>query len=344
MITGRLRAKKKTAPPEAAPALDQRVKRQLRLASGMDFFKHKDPIQHVSESFRQTFELGAKRHLAGQGVGPETLPQREEPGAAAGPQPQILDAFREKTGMDALFQPGPWRQPQEQPFLARFSETALNRGALSGAILRGTGQMMLVSCLKRTVGQSQPVHFRQRKLFESGASARRNVDGQPGAQVVFNRGAVHSAVGLVVDALRDARRVVDTLTELAKGDGALPQGGGAETLETLYPFLSDAKERALLARYKEMLATDGDPGRKRILQSALVKTQAVIARKRQTRAAFMARLRELSDQAQAAALLFEAPGFAEELAHYGTQPQPEADGEPPEPPPDPNTPNPSPRP
>ena len=76
----------------------------------------------------------------------------------------------------------------------RFSETAFQRGTLSGAVLEGTGQMMLFSCLKKTVGQSQPDKWQQRKLFEK-ASPMRNVPGHSPDKVVFNRGFTHSAGG-----------------------------------------------------------------------------------------------------------------------------------------------------
>ena len=70
---------------------------------------------------------------------------------------------------------------------------------------------------------SQPTNLRQRKLFE-GSSQRRNVSGHPPDQVLFNRGEADGAVGLVVDVLRDARRVVDAMTELASGKNQLGEG------------------------------------------------------------------------------------------------------------------------
>lgn len=68
----------------------------------------------------------------------------------------------------------------------RFSETAFQRGTLSGAVLQGTGQMMLFSCLKKTIGQSQPDKWQQRKLFEK-ASPMRNVPVHPPDREVFSQ-------------------------------------------------------------------------------------------------------------------------------------------------------------
>ena len=94
--------------------------------------------------------------------------------------------------------------------LQRFSETAFQRGTMSAAVLQGSGRMMLFSCLKKTIGQSQPNKWQQRKLFEK-ASPGRNAPGHNPDKVFFNRGFTDSAVGLVIDTLRDARRTVETM-------------------------------------------------------------------------------------------------------------------------------------
>ena len=43
---------------------------------------------------------------------------------------------------------------------------------------------------------------------------------------MFNRGEADGAVGLVVDVLRDARRVVDSMAELASGKNQLGKESG----------------------------------------------------------------------------------------------------------------------
>jgi hypothetical protein len=172
--------------------------------------------------------------------------------------------------------------------------------------------MMLFSCLKRTVGQSQPKNFRQRMLFE-GASVRRNLGGSPPDQTLFNRGAVDGAVGLVVDVLRDARRVVDSLGKLSGGTNVLPLGSGAETLQKMYPFLADGQEHELLAGYREQLKTADTPGDRALLQHAAVKTEALIGKKRYMKERFIAVLRQVADSATAALTEFSQPGFSEDM-------------------------------
>ena len=191
--------------------------------------------------------------------------------------------------------------------LRRFSETAFQRGTLSGAVIRGTGQMMLFSCLKKTVGQSQPDRWQQCKLFET-ASPARNVSGHVPDKVVFNRGFTHSAVGLVVDTLRDARRMVEDLQDLALGKSEMGEAGG-DTLRTMYPFLDDSRERELLMQYREQLEGAKDVREKAALQNALVRVEAMIAKKDQMKQAFINRLRFLSDRATEALEAFEEPGF-----------------------------------
>ena len=116
--------------------------------------------------------------------------------------------------------------------------------------------MMLFSCLKKTVGQSQPDRWQQKKLFE-GASSMRNVPGHSPDRVIFNRGFTNSAVGLVVDTLRDARRTVEDLQDLVLGKSEMGAAGG-DTLRTMYPFLDDSRERGLLEQYRNQIRTARD--------------------------------------------------------------------------------------
>jgi len=224
--------------------------------------------------------------------------------------------------MDGVFAPSPGRDD----FLKRFADTAFSRGALSGAVMRGTGRMMLVSCLKRTVGQSQPKNFRQRALFQN-ASAVRNVRGRPPDQVIVNKGDTDSAIGLAADATRDARRMVDSLTGLMEG-GFEGSPGGSGTLQKMYPFLSDAREQSLLAEYRDRLAALTGPEsaeQRQILTRAMAKTRSLIERKTQMRAAFIHHLRALSDQATVALRIFEQDDFRDLVYTALTTPPPAPD-------------------
>lgn len=230
-------------PQPAAPKRErivQSLRAQMTWAAGTEAFQHRDPFYHITESFQQTFDAMGQRHaeqLAGESrEGAKT----ERGGAPPQPDPASARSFYERSA------------PDDQDMILRFSETAFQRGTLSGAVLRGTGQMMLFSCLKKTVGQSQPDKWQQRKLFEKSA-VRRNTSGHAPDSVQFNRGFTDSAVGLVVDTLRDARRTVEDLRDLALGKSEMGTGAGASTLLTMYPFLDDSRERELLEQYRSQL-------------------------------------------------------------------------------------------
>ena len=207
--------RRKAASPEPKE-LEQGLRRQMAWAAGTEAFQNRDPLYHVTESFQQTFDAMGRRHAAQ--LGPEETPQEQSPEGEAArqweemPDPTSARSFYERD------------RAENQDLLRRFSETAFQRGTLSGAVLQGTGQMMLFSCLKKTVGQSQPDKWQQRKLFEK-ASPMRNVPGHSPDKVVFNRGFTDSAVGLVVDTLRDARRTVEDMRDLALGKSEMGQSG-----------------------------------------------------------------------------------------------------------------------
>jgi len=285
----RVRIRRKgTEVPSPARQAEQAARRQLLWAAGAEQFKHRDPVSFVTESFCQTFDASLRRRAISEG-------ERE----ASYPDPTSTRPFYERqTG-------------ERQDMLRRFSETALQRGTLSGAVLRGSGRMMLFSCLKKTVGQSEPVHWQQRKLFEKSAKAR-NVPGHGSDRVAFNPGFAESAVALVVDALKDARRTVETLMDMANGRGI--GGSGAKTLRKMYPFLDDSRERALLKTYRERLKgmDESDPARP-ILVNAAGRAEALIAKKAQMKQEFVSKLRVLSERANRALAEWEQPAFALEL-------------------------------
>ncbi len=300
---GQLQIRRKQPVP-TAPATERAVRGQLAWAAGAERFQNRDPLYHVTESFQQTFDAMGRRHAA-------QLAQQSGAQAALG-NPQRLTAPEEQTGdtdASGFYQRG---SPDEQAMLQRFSEVAFQRGTLSGAVLRGTGQMMLFSCLKKAVGQSEPRMWQQRKLFEK-ASPHRNLPGTAPRKAAFNRGFTDSAVALVVDTLRDARQTVEDLTLLAQGKSDMG-AAGADTLRAMYPFLDDSRERALLEDYRAQLAALAEDAPQRpILQNAAARTQALIAKKAQMKLEFTNRLRFLSDRATEALEVFGQPGFASAL-------------------------------
>lgn len=297
------RKRPKQEAPAPAKGLEHQLRRQMAWAAGTEAFAHRDPLFHVTESFQQTFDAMGRRHAAQLGG------QQEEPQPApASEEGQTAQETPDPTSARSFYERG---RPEEQDMLRRFSETAFQRGTLSGAVLQGTGQMMLFSCLKKTVGQSQPDRWQQRKLFEK-ASPMRNVPGHSPDKVIFNRGFTNSAVGLVVDTLRDARRTVEDMRDLALGKSEMGQAG-ADTLRTMYPFLDDSRERELLEEYRDQLDKASDVQEKTALQHAMARMEALIGKKQQMKQEFINKLRFLSDRANEALEAFTEPGFAEEL-------------------------------
>lgn len=295
--------RRRAAEIPAAPAAEQTLRRQMAWAAGTEQFQHRDPLYHVTESFQQTFDAMGRRHAeelaGGRPEGQAAGEQAQQPEGRETPDPTSARAFYERP------------QPEDQDMIRRFSETAFQRGTLSGAVLEGTGQMMLFSCLKKTVGQSQPDKWQQRKLFEK-ASPMRNVPGHSPDKVIFNRGFTHSAVGLVVDTLRDARRTVEDMRDLALGKSEMGQAG-ADTLRTMYPFLDDSRERALLEQYRQQLRQAGAGGEKAALQNATARMEALLEKKAQMKQEFINKLRFLSDRAAEALAVFSEPGFSQAL-------------------------------
>ena len=319
--------KQKKLPRPAPPRAEKEVRAQLAQAAGETAFARKDPISYVTESFYQSFDrLGARRAA-------ERLPNREEE------FPTASEAWDAPWGED--FAEGTYRgekakvQPEMAAPLQKFSETAFQRGKLSASVLRGTGKMMLVSCLKRTVGQSDLERSEEQDRFQSGLQ-QRNVPGHSPDSVLFTRGVAQSAVGLVVDTLRDARRLVQSMEALANGAGEVRGGVEGSTLRAMYPFLDDSRERALLAEYSGRLRVSDDAGERAVLQNALVHTHALMEKKAQMKTEFINKLRLVSDRAAETLAELEAPGAAEEIAAAVLAPEeeelpppapPEDDGE-----------------
>lgn len=301
-------------PPSKRNDLEQAVRRQMAWAAGTEFFQNRDPLYHVTESFQQTFDaMGQKHAREAAGERQPREPRPEDPGLQAAQADRGNGDTADPASARSFYEEP---RTQDQDMVRRFSETAFQRGAMSGAVLRGTGRMMLFSCLKKTVGQSQPVKEQQRKLFGT-ASQTRNVPHAGTGKVMFNRGFTDSAVGLVVDALRDARRTVTDLQELLQGGLSETEAGsyGADTLRRMYPFLDDSRERELLARYRARLddLEASGSGEKGVLQNAVSRTRALIDKKSQMKNEFINKLRLIADRATESLAEFEEPGFAAAL-------------------------------
>lgn len=308
---------------------EETVKKQLSAASGTEAFQHRDLIYHLDESFRQTFDLIGQQRSRGEQPDLNSVLQvymRDETpgldekvdrdrqrhaGETHADHLEFSEEFLHRTNMNTDYEPRDWSSQQRT--MDRFSDVAFQRGRLSAAVLRGTGKMMLFSCLERTVGQQQAKQRQERKLFQSN-SLHQNVPGGRGDISITNRGFADSAVGVVVDVLKDARQVVDTFTALAEGKGG-PDGVG--TLQKQYPFLTNQRERELLTQYRTQLENLKGPGyeqEREVLKRAQEKTEAIIAKKDQMKRDFLQKLRQLSHSAAAAEELFSSEEFLHQAA------------------------------
>ncbi len=305
--------------PEPAPAIRQaQVQRDLAQAAGTEFFQYRDPLYHVTENFQQTFDRIGRSHAASLSGGLEQTRSAEET------VPQTQTEAESRTGSEG-FPPGQEplsRKGKGEPRLRnlpntmiplqQFSETAFQRGTLSASILAGTGKMMLVSCMKRTIGQSGPKRLQQQSLFDTGSQTR-NIPNRDPDQMLFNRTFAGGAVGLVVDTIRDARRVVQSMEDMARGTGEL-HSEDTGTLRAMYPFLDDSRERQLLEQYTAQLEQTSDGRERAVLQNGLVHVRSLLTKKHQMKVEFINKLRLISDRAIEAQAECEAPGFVEEAA------------------------------
>ena len=120
---------------QEAPAgrpMEDTLRRQMAWAAGTEQFQHRDPLYHVTESFQQTFDAIGRRH-ARQLAGGRTEEGAEERADQTSGENQMPD----QTSARSFYERS---RPEDQDMVRRFSETAFQRGTLSGAVLEGTGQ------------------------------------------------------------------------------------------------------------------------------------------------------------------------------------------------------------
>ena len=298
--------KKKRAKDDLPSARQAQVQRDLAQAAGTEFFQYRDPLYHVTENFQQTFDSIGRSHALSLAGNPEEAQPQTESESLFGnrsPMAQSSEQQERQTPLRTL--------PNTLIPLQQFSQTAFQRGTMSASILAGTGKMMLVSCLKRTIGQSGPKRIQQESLFDTGSQTR-NVPNRDPDQMIFNRTFANSAVGLVVDTLRDARRVVQSMEQMAQGTGEL-KSSDTSTLRAMYPFLDDSRERQLLEQYGAQLELSTDGRERAVLQNGLVHVRSLLTKKQQMKIEFTNKLRLISDRATEALEEFQSAGFFEEI-------------------------------
>lgn len=342
------------APAPGAKELELIAKRKLLAASGAEHLKNRGVTEHLSERFFEAF--GAPPVLTGEASGRTEQTGAKEPGGGAAGNGRT-SGFGAITDAGGFFAPGSAGGgarknaglgngvdeknerkgasdaksdfEQDSEFIRRFRQVAFARGHLIGAVIRGesSARIMLMSCLKRTAGQSGPKNFRQRKLFQSGASAQRNLEGGDRGKVIFNRGETDSAIALAVKSLRNARDTVDTLASFARGDSELPEESGAGTLRKIYPFLNDKAERSDIddykARIRESETGRGGAENRPVLRRAQFKTRAVVEYKARLKHRFLRELAEFSEKAEKAEAIFDGEELRREVASLTMPESPE---------------------
>lgn len=138
-------------------------------------YRTRDPVYSITEAFSTRFTLEGQR-LTGQML--EQSGQPLEEGAARPAAEQMPYQVSET-------------QRQSGLRLQKFADAAFSKGTLAAGILGGQGRMMLISSLKRTLGQPEPVNERQ-QILKGACSVQKNLPGNEG-QVVYNRQDVKSA-------------------------------------------------------------------------------------------------------------------------------------------------------
>lgn len=290
-------------------AIQSDIRRSVALGASLNA---RDPIWHLTETFTTVF------NTAGRGLTDELLEPAENDGAgfAARPGEEAEEAppAGDKWDFSKHYEPSPL-QKQSGLFLRKFGKTAFDGGSLAAGILQGQSRYMLTSCLKRSLGQSEPANAKQEKLF-GGSSVHKNLPRNE-AQVIFNRNDVKSAVGIVVGSLRSAGRVFETLVQAAESEDSPLVRENVETLRQLYPFLTVERDRKTLDRYREKLKSlreqGAEPELLSMLERSIAKLQAVIDKKTEMKTQFMTKLREYGENAIGAEALFSQPEFIDEV-------------------------------
>ena len=346
----------------AGPINERIIQRQLAWASYSEQFQNRDPMFHITENFMRSFDamgsLQAERlavsmkedvpglsNMFGGRVGKQEQDAKNKGNDEKISPMQESEAYDwgGDEGSKALYRQSRMNDEFEENghgqgrLMNKFSEMSFMRGKMSAAVLRGTGNMMLFSCLKRTLGQSQPMKLQQRKLFQGGSRQwkpmnTRASDAQS-TTVVRNEVFADSAIGLVFNVTKDARRTVDQMSELVENGGT-----GTETWERMMPFLSFQKEETLLNQYTkrlEELGSGSDNEKERAtLSKAITRTQTLLAKKKQMRNEYMFKLRAISNQAREAAAVFSDPDFQTTLHRMLTRETPYPEPPTGDPPPD----------
>lgn len=301
---------------------EKQLRKEVSAAAGIGSAEQTDPINLLIRDYSKTFDAVGKakaskmsgKEAEREHKDGEPAPERQAEGAAV--QNSVPAGLRKKHDFPEYTHSE--RALSEGSFCDRFSANAFRGGKLAGAVLEGQAKNMFITCVSRARTVRAPFNEKQRKIL--GATAvERSVDGQP-ASVMFNRD-VRSAVGIAVDAVQGASRVLDIFRGLAEGTGAIQDNPleirDVDTIGNAYPFLSTDGDKALIQKYRQQikaLEQDNSPeaeAERQSVGSALRKAEAVLERKETEKRKFLTKLTEMQNNAREAEKLFTAEGFAE---------------------------------
>lgn len=324
--------------PREAPVWKSLVGHSLAKSAGTAGMVSRDPVYHLTESFKETFDYSGQQKAAQMALTDESGAEE-----AGGNSEQAATEKWESGGEFPEYEIS--REEKERgDFYRKFSDLAFQNGHLAAAVLQNEGRTMLVSCLKRALGHSGPHNNKQTRLF-SQTSAQSPIKGcDTSAEAVFNR-YTEGAVGIVVSSGNSARKVLQMFERLAAEnpeEGVLSMEGN--NLARLYPFLNSAAEQKSMALYekrlKELAVLEREAGQKShdileqkaILMAAMTKTQGILNKKSQMKEQFSSQLAQLLENSQRVLENFTQPGFssalAEELWEGQEQPEDQNDDDP----------------
>lgn len=305
---------------------EKRLRAEVSAAAGFGSAEKTDPVQLLTQNYRQTFDAAGKARaaeLSNQRSGALQRDDLSASGSSSGrdtaernSSDNTISGLRKKHDFPEYSHSE--RQLSEGSFCDRFSANAFRGGKLAGAVLEGQAKNMFITCVQRARTVRPPSNDKQRKILGSSA-VERGVDGEP-ASVVFNRD-IRSAVGIAVDAVHGASRVFDIFKDIADGTGDLQDNPleirGVGTIRSVYPFLSTEADKSLIQKYRSRLKSlENDNSaeaaqEKQSIGSALKKAEAVLERKEAEKRKFLTKLSEMQSNAREAENLFSSEGFAE---------------------------------
>lgn len=276
--------------------LEKAIKQELNGAIALEKYSNVNPVYQVVENFKKTFESNIIEKI-----------ETSQVSSASKDIPLELSGKKDK----------------ENDFYSKFGEQALNNGKLVGGIINEESKPIFVSILKRTLTRNSKSNEDTKKIF-SKSKVQDQVDNLP-IHLELNR-YTNEAAGIVLDALMSAGRFAKSLKDLIEGKVGHSLGDDRrEFLFKMYPFLTTQKEEGLLEEYTqklELLGKNDDPTnqsdvleQQAVLKHGIIKTTALINKKKQMTVNFISAINELLTKSQKAQEIFSRPSFVTEVVN-----------------------------